>query len=119
MEYEFFITGLTKSSSELLVTLYKKRKELVGLLNNSTNEKGKKNTSINIQYCVSFQFISKLFLDVFGKDLKDDIDTPAFEIRRDIDFVQFIVSITCESLRFVSISYWALFIMLLIFSIFM
>ncbi|KAG2232755.1 hypothetical protein INT48_001109 [Thamnidium elegans] len=90
----------TQYATLLLVTLYKKRKELVGLLNNSTNEKGKKNTSINIQYCVSFQFISKLFLDVFGKDLKDDIDTPAFEIRRDIDFVQFIVSITCESLRF-------------------
>ncbi|GAA5807873.1 hypothetical protein MFLAVUS_001253 [Mucor flavus] len=100
MEYEFFITGLTKNSSEVLVTLYKKRKELVGLLNNSTNEKGKKNTSLNIQSCVSFQFISKLFLDVFGKDLKDDIDTPAFEIRREIDFVQFIVSSTCESLRF-------------------
>lgn len=104
MEYEFSVDGLTRNSSETLINLYRKRKEMIGLLTNSTNEKGKKNSGMVIQTCVSLEFISKLFLSVFSKEVsREEIDTPTSVIRREIDFVQFIVASTCEGIRFVSI----------------
>lgn len=103
MEYEFSTNGLTKNSSDMLSILYKKRKALMGLLNNSTNEKGKKNTGFNVQSCVSLEFISTLFLNIFSKDVpKNEISAPARELRTDIDLIQFIVASTCNSLRSVS-----------------
>ncbi|KAG2213869.1 hypothetical protein INT47_001138 [Mucor saturninus] len=96
MEYEYTDKGLTKKSSEMIGILYKKRKALMGLLTGSTNDKGKKNSGFQVRSCVSLDFISTLLLNMFSKEEKD---TPAHDLRKDIDMVQFIVTSTCDSLR--------------------
>jgi Fanconi anemia group I protein len=96
MEYEFTTNGLTAKSSEMLLNLFKKRKAFLGLLSNSTNEKGRKGSHINNRSCVNMEFMSSLFLTVFSKDVPKE---PTRDLRSDIEFVQFIVSSTCDSLK--------------------
>lgn len=100
MEYEFSVNGLSQSSSDMLILLFKKRKAIVGLMGGATSEKGKKLSNVTPRSCVNLNFISKLFFMVFLKNVpKEEIDAPTRALRSDIDLVQFLVVGTCDSLR--------------------
>lgn len=104
MEYEFTANGVTAESSEMLLTLFKKRKEFLCLLSSSTTEKGRK-ASLNVRPCVNMEFMSSLFLTVFSKDIsKEEPAAPTCELRKEMEFVQFIVSSGCDGLKSVSIA---------------
>lgn len=85
----------------MLLTLFKKRTALVGILKDaSTTEKGRKNTNIANTSCVSLEFTSKMFQSIFStKDTKDENESSKRNIRSNLDFAHFLVTSTCDSLK--------------------
>jgi hypothetical protein len=102
MEYVHLENGITDESSRLLLTLFKKRKALINNLKDvSTNEKGRKNVTLADHSCVSLCFASGVLESVFPIAKTEQSDAVR-DLRSDIDFAQFIVTNTCNSLKLVS-----------------
>ncbi|GAN03661.1 Fanconi anemia group I protein [Mucor ambiguus] len=101
LEHVFLTNDITVQSSEILLTLFKKRTGLVGLLKEvSTAEKGRKVTHINHTSCVSLEFTSKMFQSIFSaKDTKDENEGSKRDIRSNLEFANFLVTSTYESLK--------------------
>ncbi|CAO0793414.1 unnamed protein product [Mucor circinelloides] len=101
LEHVFLTNDITVQSSEALLTLFKKRMALVGILKEtSTTEKGRKLTNINRMSCVSLEFTSKMFQSIFSsKDTKDENESSKRDIRSNLEFANFLVTSTCDSLK--------------------
>lgn len=102
MEYAYLENGITDESSRLLLTLFKKRRTLMSNLKEmSTNEKGRKNVTGAEQSCVSLSFASGILKSVFPPTKTEQTDAIR-DLRADIDFAQFIVTSTCDSIKLVN-----------------
>ncbi|KAL9554015.1 hypothetical protein MBANPS3_002999 [Mucor bainieri] len=104
LEHIFLTNDITVQSSEILLTLFKKRMGLVGILKEAaTTEKGRKLTHINHTSCVSLEFTSKMFQSIFSakdaKAAKDENEASKRDIRSNLDFASFLVTSTYESLK--------------------
>lgn len=84
--------------SEIILSLFKKRKQLISLLS-STADKGKK--ALNMcRPITNLESAVKIFKQLFTEE---DMPEPMRDLRSDIDFVHFIVAGTSDSLKFASI----------------
>ncbi|KAI8643310.1 FANCI solenoid 4-domain-containing protein [Parasitella parasitica] len=101
LEHIFLTNDITTQSSEILLTLFKKRTALFSKIkDSSTNEKGRKNTNIAQTSCVSLEFTSKMFQSIFStKDTKEENEGSKRDIRSNLDFANFLVTSTCDSLK--------------------
>ncbi|KAG0167084.1 hypothetical protein DFQ28_006686 [Apophysomyces sp. BC1034] len=100
-EHEFVSRGNSVESFEIILNLFKKRKNIINLLReNSTNAKGRK---IFVSQPHSTQFTLSFLTDITQTMfLQGDIQTPARSLRSDIDFIHYIVSSTQTCLKTMS-----------------
>lgn len=95
IEYEYSLNVINADSSEIILSLFKKRKQLISLLS-STADKGKK--ALNMcRPITNLESAVKIFKQLFTEE---DMPEPMRDLRSDIDFVHFIVAGTSDSLKF-------------------
>ncbi|ORZ10530.1 FANCI solenoid 4-domain-containing protein [Absidia repens] len=92
MENEFISDGDSVESCQTILTLFKKRKALLGLLKeNTSKDKGRKLSSIGSSSLLSLEFSAKISQALF---LHTDRQSPLLTLRSDIGFMHYIVSVT-------------------------
>lgn len=84
--------------SEAILNLFKKRKDLTGLLS-SAPDRSKKILNAN-KPSSSLKFITKVFKDLFANE--DNLSEPLRNLKTNLEFVHFVVISTGDSLKFVS-----------------
>ncbi|CAO3580777.1 unnamed protein product [Absidia cylindrospora] len=92
MEHEFISEGDSVESCQTILTLFKKRKALLGLLKeNVSKDKGRKLSSIGSSSLLSLEFSAKISQALF---LHTERQSPLLTLRSDIGFMHYIVSVT-------------------------
>ncbi|CAO3609229.1 unnamed protein product [Cunninghamella blakesleeana] len=96
MEHEFFVNGDSMESCQIILGLFKKRTQLLGLLKeNSNKDKGRKFNTLSTFSMVSLEFITDVSQAVF---LQSDIQSPLKTLRSDLNFMFHIASASLSSL---------------------
>lgn len=89
---------MNADTSEVILNLFKKRKDLMDLLS-STSDRSKKTLNAN-KPSSSLKFITKVFKDLFANE--NNLSEPLRNLKSNIEFVHFVVISTGDSLKFVS-----------------
>lgn len=92
------MSEVNADTSEVILKLFKKRKDLMCLLS-STPDRSKKTLNTN-KPSSSLLFITKVFKDLFAGE--NNLSEPLRNLKSDIEFVHFVIISTGDSLKFVS-----------------
>ncbi|KAG1308712.1 hypothetical protein G6F64_005845 [Rhizopus arrhizus] len=96
IEHEYSSNEIEADSSEIILNLFKRRKELLGLLS-FTPDKGKKALSM-YRPITDLTFAVRIFKKLFADE--NSMSEPLRNLRSNIDFVHFVVASTGDSLKF-------------------
>lgn len=89
---------MNADTSEVILSLFKKRKDLMDLLS-STSDRSKKTINAN-KPSSSLKFITKVFKDLFANE--NNLSEPLRNLKSNIELVHFVVISTGDSLKAVS-----------------
>ncbi|ORE11484.1 hypothetical protein BCV72DRAFT_197586 [Rhizopus microsporus var. microsporus] len=95
IEYEYSMNEMNADTSEVILNLFKKRKDLMGLLS-SIPDRSKKTLNAN-KPSSSLKFITKVFKDLFASE--DNMSEPLRNLKSNIELVHFVVVSTGDSLK--------------------
>ncbi|KAG1213086.1 hypothetical protein G6F68_002062 [Rhizopus microsporus] len=95
IDYEYSMNEMNADTSEVILSLFKKRKDLMDLLS-STSDRSKKTINAN-KPSSSLKFITKVFKDLFANE--NNLSEPLRNLKSNIELVHFVVISTGDSLK--------------------